>query len=60
MEQYLSPCTKHNSKQVQDRNIHLGLLNLIKEKVGNSLEVIGTGQGFSQLNTDNPGSKMNN
>ena len=43
---YLSPCTKVNSKWIKDINIKLDTLNLIEEKVGNSLESIDTGEDF--------------
>jgi hypothetical protein len=39
---YLSPCTKLNSKWMKDLIIKSDTLNLIKEKVGKSLEHIGT------------------
>jgi len=34
------------SKQTKDLNINLGTLNLIEEKIGNSLESIGTRDNF--------------
>jgi hypothetical protein len=40
---YLPPCTKPKSKWIGDLNITLDTLNLIEEKVGNSLEFIGIG-----------------
>jgi hypothetical protein len=40
----LSPCT--NSKWLKDLNIKPDTLNLIEEKVGKSLELIGTGGNF--------------
>ena len=43
---YLSPCTEPKSKQIKDLNIKPGTLNLIEEKVGNSLELIGTEKNF--------------
>jgi hypothetical protein len=46
IDSYLSPCTKLKSMQIKDLNIKLNMLNLIKEKVGNSLECIGTGDNF--------------
>jgi hypothetical protein len=39
----LSPCTKLKFKWIKDLNIKPGTLNLIGEKVGKSLEQIGTG-----------------
>ena len=46
IDPYLSPCTKLNSKWIKDLNIKLNILNLIEEKVGNTLECIGTGDKF--------------
>ena len=46
IDPYLSPCTKLKSKWVKDLNIKLDTLNLIEEKVGNNLELLGTGDNF--------------
>ena len=46
IDPYLSPCTKLKSKLIKDHNIKSVTLNLIKEKVGKSLEFIGTGGNF--------------
>jgi hypothetical protein len=46
MDPYLSPCTKLKTRWIKDRNIKLGTLNLIEEKVGNTHEHIGTGDYF--------------
>jgi hypothetical protein len=46
IDPYLSPCTKLKSKRIKDLNIKPDTLNLIKEKVGKSLDVIGTGRNF--------------
>jgi hypothetical protein len=46
IDPYLSPCTKHKSKWIKDFNIRLDILNLIEEKVGNSLDCIGVGDNF--------------
>jgi hypothetical protein len=43
---YSSPCTKLKSKWIKGLNIRPYTLNLIKEKVGNSLEHTGTGNDF--------------
>jgi hypothetical protein len=43
---YLSPCTKLKSKWIKDLNVKPVTLNLIKQKVGNSLEIIGIGDNF--------------
>ena len=46
VDPYLSPCTKLKSKWIKDININLTSLNLIEEKVGSSLQDIGTGGHF--------------
>ena len=43
IDPYLSPCTKLKSKWMKDLNIKPATLNLIEEKVGSTLEHIGTG-----------------
>jgi hypothetical protein len=46
IDPYLLPCTKLKSKLIKDLNINSDTLNLIEEKVGKSLEPIGTGGNF--------------
>ena len=46
IDPYLSPRTKLKSKWLNDLNIKPNTLNLIEEKVGKSLEHIGTGGKF--------------
>ena len=46
IDPYLSPCTKLKSKWIKDLNIKPATLNLIEEKVGSTLEHIGTGNHF--------------
>ena len=46
VDPYLSPCIKLKSKWIKDLNINLTTLNLIKEKVGSSLQDMGTGDHF--------------
>ena len=43
---YLSPCTKLKSKWIKDLNIKPDTLKPIEEKVGKSLELIGTEGNF--------------
>jgi hypothetical protein len=43
---YLLPCTKLKSKWIKDLNIKANILNLLEQKVGNSLEFISTGDNF--------------
>lgn len=46
IDPYLSPCTKFKSKWIKDLNVKPDTLNLIEQKVGSSLELIGTGDNF--------------
>ena len=46
IDPYLSPCTKPKSKLIKDLNIKSNTHNLKEEKVGKSLELIGTGENF--------------
>ena len=43
---YLSPCRKLKSKWIKEFNTKQDTLNLVEEKVGKSLELIGTGEIF--------------
>ena len=45
----MSPCTKLKSKKIKDLNIKPDTVNLIEEKVGKNLDLIGTAGNF--LNT---------
>ena len=44
IDPYSSPYTKLKFKWIKDLNIKLDTLNLIEEKVGKNLELIGTGE----------------
>jgi hypothetical protein len=55
-----SPCTKLKSKLIKDLDTKSETLNLTEEKVGKSLEVIGTWGKFSKQNINGSGSKINN
>jgi len=46
IDPYLSPCRKLKSRWIKDLNVKPDTLNLIKEKVGKSLELIGKGRNF--------------
>jgi hypothetical protein len=46
IDHYLLPCTKLKSKWIKDLNIKPDTLNLIEQKVRNSLEVVSTGDNF--------------
>jgi hypothetical protein len=42
----ISPYTNINSKWIKDLNIRPQTLNLVQERVGNTLELIGIGKNF--------------
>ena len=46
IDSFSSPCTKLKSKWIKDLNIKPETLNLIEEKVGESLKHMGTGENF--------------
>ena len=46
IEPYLSPYTKLKSKLIKDIDVKADVLNLIEQKVWNSLELFGTGDNF--------------
>jgi hypothetical protein len=46
IDPFLSPCTKLNSKWIKHLHIKPDTLKLIEEKVGKSLEDMGTGEKF--------------
>ena len=46
IDPFPSPYTKLKSKWIKDLNIKPAILNLIEEKVGSTLEHIGTGNHF--------------
>ena len=46
IEPCLSPCTKLKFKQIKDLSVNTGKLNLIEQKVGDSLEHIDTRENF--------------
>ena len=56
---YLSHCTKLKSKWIKDLNIKLDTLNLIEDKVGNSLEIIGYRSQLPEHNTNSSDTKIN-
>ena len=49
IDPYLSPCTKLMFKWIKDLNVKPATLNLIEEKVGSTLEHIGTGNHFLNI-----------
>ena len=49
IDQYLSPCTKLKSKWIKDFNINLITLNLIEDKMGNSLRCMVPGDHFLNI-----------
>jgi len=46
IDPFLSPCTKLKSKWIKDFRIKPDTLKLIEEKVGKSLDHLGTGENF--------------
>jgi hypothetical protein len=46
IDPFLSPCTKLKSKWIKDLHIKPNVLDLIEEKVGESLEYLDTGENF--------------
>jgi hypothetical protein len=46
IDPYLSPCTKLKSKWIKNINVKPDTLKLIEEKVGKSLELMGTRGNF--------------
>ena len=46
IDQFLSPCTKLKTKWIKNLHIKPDTPNLIEEKVGKSLEHMGTGNNF--------------
>jgi hypothetical protein len=49
IDPYLLPCKKLKSKWIKHHNIKPNTLNLLEEKLGKNLILIGTGENF--LNT---------
>ena len=49
IDSYVLPCTRLKSKWIKDLNIKPTTLNLIEEKVGSTLERIGTGDHFLNI-----------
>jgi hypothetical protein len=57
VDPFLPPCTRLKSKWIKGLNIKPDTLNLLKEKLGKSLEHIFTGEK-SEQNTNGSGSKI--
>ncbi|KAL6055071.1 hypothetical protein STEG23_035314 [Scotinomys teguina] len=49
IDPHLSPCPKLKCKCIKDLNLNPVTFNLIEEKVGRSLECIGTGDNFLNI-----------
>ena len=60
IDPYLSPCTKLKYKWIKDLNIKPATLNLIEEKVGSTLEHIGTGNHFLNITPLSTDTERNN
>jgi hypothetical protein len=48
IDPFLSPCTKVKSQWINELHIKLDTVKLIEEKVGESLEDMGTGEKISE------------
>ena len=59
VDSHLTPCTKLKSNWIKDLNIKPDTLNLLEEKVGKSLELIGKGK-FPKQNSNGSCSKIKN
>lgn len=59
IDPYLSPCTNLKNKWIKDLHITPGILNQIKEKMGNSLQHCHRGK-FTEQNTNGLSFKTNN
>ena len=60
LDPYLLPCTKLMSKEIKDLNINPVTLKLIEEKVGSSLECMGTGDQLPKYNTNSTDTEIDN
>ena len=60
VDPYLLPCTKLKSKWSKDLNVNPTTLNFIEEKVGSTLEYIGTGNCFLNINPSSTDTERNN
>ena len=49
IDPYLSPCTKLKCKWIKDLTMHPATLNLLEEKMVDTLEQIGTGDCFLNI-----------
>ena len=52
IDPFLSPCTKLNSKWIKELQIKPETLKLIEEKVGKSIEDMGTGEKNPKQNSN--------
>jgi hypothetical protein len=57
---FLSPCTKLKSKWIKELHIKLETLKLIEEKVGKTLENMGTGEKNPKQNSNGLCCKIKN
>ena len=57
---YLSPFAKLKSKWIKDLNIKPATLNLTEDKVGSTLERIGTGNHFLNITPSSTDTERNN
>jgi hypothetical protein len=60
IDPFLSPCTKLKTKGIKDLHIRPETLKLIEEKVGESLEDMGTGKKIPKQNSNGLCCKIKN
>jgi hypothetical protein len=60
IDPFLSPCTKIKSKWIKELHIKPETLKLIEEKVGKSLEDMGTGKKIPEQNSNSLCCKIEN
>jgi hypothetical protein len=60
IDPFLSPCTKLKFKWIKELHIKPETLKIIEEKVGKSLEVMGTGEKILEQNTNGLCCKIKN
>ena len=60
IDPYLTPYTKVKSIWIENFSINPETLNLMEEKMGNSLECIGTGDNYLKKNTIHIDTKIDN
>jgi polynucleotide 5'-kinase involved in rRNA processing len=60
IDPFLSPCTKLKYKWIKEFHIKLYTLKLLEEKMGKSLEYMGTGEKIPEQNSNGLCCKIKN